>query len=66
MDRLRIVFNGVLSWIGLAIAVAVPIVAAAKSPLLEWREPVYIAAGFAGVIAMSLICLLYTSDAADE
>ena len=55
MDRLRTVFYGVLIWIGLAIAVAVPIVAAAMSPLLEWREPVYIAAGFAGVIAMSLM-----------
>ena len=27
------------------------------SPLLEWRDPVYIAAGFAGVLAMALMLL---------
>lgn len=31
--------------------------AAAMSPLLEWREPVYIVAGFAGIVAMSLLLL---------
>ena len=36
-------------------AVVVTKAAAAASPLLAWREPVYIAAGFAGVIAMSLL-----------
>ncbi|MGJ8570747.1 MAG: ferric reductase-like transmembrane domain-containing protein [Hoeflea sp.] len=44
-----------LVWAVLVIAVAVPIVAAADSPLLAWREPVYIAAGFAGVVAMALL-----------
>lgn len=44
-----------LVWAGLMIAVAVPIAAAAASPLLAWRDPVYIAAGFAGVVAMALL-----------
>ncbi len=44
-----------LIWIALASAIAVPIAAAAASPLLAWRDPIYIAAGFAGVIAMTLV-----------
>ncbi len=44
-----------LIWAALAAAVAVPITAAATSPLLAWRDPVYIAAGLAGVIAMALM-----------
>ncbi len=44
-------------WAALAAALVVPIAAAAVSPLLAWREPVYIAAGFAGVIAMSLLLM---------
>jgi predicted ferric reductase len=42
-------------WAALAIAVCVPIVAAAASPLLAWRDPIYIAAGFAGVVALGLM-----------
>ncbi|NND50073.1 MAG: ferric reductase [Rhizobiales bacterium] len=45
----------ILIWAALAVAVAVPIAAAAASPLLAWRDPVYIAAGFAGVIALGLM-----------
>jgi Ferric reductase like transmembrane component len=33
----------------------VPIAAAAASPQLEWRGPVYILAGFAGIIALGLL-----------
>ena len=44
-----------LIWCALAAAVTVPVAAAATSPLLAWRQPVYIAAGFAGVIAMALL-----------
>jgi predicted ferric reductase len=44
-----------LIWAALALAVAVPFAAAAASPLLAWRDPVYIAGGFAGVIAMGLL-----------
>ena len=47
--------RSVLVWAGLAIAVAVPMVIAATSPLLAWRHPIYIASGFAGVVALSLI-----------
>ncbi|MEM8852694.1 MAG: ferric reductase-like transmembrane domain-containing protein [Pseudomonadota bacterium] len=36
---------------------AVPIAVAAASPLLAWREPVYIAAGFAGVVAMAILLI---------
>lgn len=42
-------------WAALAIVIAVPIAAAAGSPLLAWRDPVYIVAGFAGVVAMALL-----------
>ena len=44
-----------LIWTALAVAVAVPIAVAAASPLLAWRGPVYIAAGFAGVVALGLM-----------
>ena len=44
-------------WGGLGAAVAVPIVAAAASPLLAWRSPVYILGGFAGVGAMALLLI---------
>ena len=45
----------ILVWTALVIAVGVPIAAAAVSSLLAWRDPVYIAAGFAGVVAMALL-----------
>lgn len=35
----------------------VPVVAAAFSPLLAWRRPVYIVAGFAGIVGMILLLL---------
>ncbi|MEM7089020.1 MAG: ferric reductase-like transmembrane domain-containing protein [Pseudomonadota bacterium] len=44
-------------WAVLIIALTVPLVAAATSPYLAWRSPVYILAGFAGVISMSLLLL---------
>ncbi len=46
-------YRGALIWGALVAAIGVPIAAAAASPLLAWREPVYIAAGFAGIIAMT-------------
>jgi len=36
---------------------AAPIVAAAMSPLLQWRDEIYIAAGLAGVLALALMLL---------
>jgi predicted ferric reductase len=44
-----------LSWVALAAAVCVPMAAAAVSPLLAWRGPVYILAGFAGMIALGVM-----------
>jgi hypothetical protein len=44
-----------LIWVALAAAVCVPIAAAAASPLLAWRGPVYILAGFAGIVALGLV-----------
>src|SRR3954454_10926604 len=47
--------NGPLIWAALATAVCVPIAAAAVSPLLAWRGPLYILAGFAGIFALGLM-----------
>ena len=44
----------ILIWAALAVAICVPIALAAASPQLAWRGPVYIVAGFAGIIALSL------------
>ena len=45
----------ILIWAAVAVAIAAPIAAAAVSPQLEWRHPVYIAAGFAGITALGLL-----------
>lgn len=47
----------ILIWAALVAALAVPIAVAATSPLLAWRGPVYIAAGFAGIVALCLLFL---------
>jgi predicted ferric reductase len=44
-----------LIWAALALAIGVPIAAAAASEQLAWRGPVYILAGFAGIIALGLV-----------
>lgn len=46
-----------LIWLGLIAVVVIPLVAASQSPLLQWRDPVYIAASFAGILAMVLLVL---------
>jgi hypothetical protein len=46
-----------LTWAALAAALAVPVIFAATSPLLAWRDPIYIAAGLAGVVALGLLLL---------
>ena len=43
-----------LIWAALATAICAPIAAAAASPLLAWRGPLYILAGLAGIIALGL------------
>lgn len=49
--------RAILIWATLAVAIAVPIAIAGASPLLAWRDPIYIAGGFAGVVAMALLLL---------
>jgi len=49
--------QGKLIWLLLTIALVVPIALAAFSPLLAWREPIYIIAGFAGIFALCFLLL---------
>lgn len=46
-----------LTWALLLTVIIAPVIAAAFSPLLAWRQPVYILAGFAGVIGLALMTL---------
>lgn len=50
--------KGILIWTVLVAAVGVPMAAAAASPLLEWRGPIYILACFAGIASLSLVLVL--------
>src|SRR3569623_3347264 len=45
----------ILIWVALALAVGVPVAFAATSEQLAWRGPVYILAGFAGIVALGLV-----------
>ncbi|WP_375573420.1 hypothetical protein ABWH93_09110 [Seohaeicola saemankumensis] len=49
--------RSLLIWAALGLTIAAPLAIAATSPLLAWRQPVYIIAGFAGVVGMALILL---------
>jgi hypothetical protein len=44
-----------LIWVALVVAICVPIALAATSDLIAYRGPVYIIAGFAGIIALGLV-----------
>jgi uncharacterized membrane protein YhaH (DUF805 family) len=44
-----------LIWAVLAAAICGPIALAVASPLLAWRGPIYILAGFAGIVALGLM-----------
>jgi predicted ferric reductase len=44
-----------LIWAALILAIGVPVALAATSEQLAWRGPVYILAGFAGIIALALV-----------
>ncbi|SEV91377.1 hypothetical protein SAMN04488515_0200 [Cognatiyoonia koreensis] len=48
-------FRGGVVWAAVVIAIAPPLIVAARSPLLEWRDPVYVLAGFAGIVGLSLL-----------
>lgn len=45
----------ILIWVAIALATGVPVALAATSEQLAWRGPVYILAGFAGIIALGLV-----------
>lgn len=44
-------------WIALAAAILVPVAIAATSPLLAYRQPIYVAAGLAGVLGLCVLLL---------
>lgn len=44
-----------LIWAVIAAAIGVPTALATTSPYLEWRDAIYIAAGFAGILALGLL-----------
>ena len=47
--------RNILIWGALVVAILIPTAIAATSPQLQWRGPVYIAAGFAGILAMGAL-----------
>lgn len=49
--------RAVLIWAVVAGTIFVSLGVAAKSPLLAWRGPIYVVAGFAGVLALALVLL---------
>jgi len=51
------VIRSFVVWAALIAAITVPLIAAAASPLLAWRQPVYILAGFAGVLCLGLLLI---------
>jgi predicted ferric reductase len=46
-----------LLWAVLATAIGLPIALAAMSPYLQWRDAIYIAACFAGIVGLSLLLI---------
>ena len=46
--------SALLIWAGLAFAIIMPLAFAATSEYLAWRDPIYITAGFAGVVSLCL------------
>lgn len=44
-------------WIAVVAVLIVPVLAASFSPLLAWRNPIYILAGFSGIFAMSVMLI---------
>lgn len=50
-------FRALLTWGGLLCLLLVPPSAAAFSPLTAWRDLIYIVAGLAGILALSLVVL---------
>lgn len=44
-------------WMAIALSILASVIAAAFSPLLAWRQPIYIMAGFAGIAAMVFLLI---------
>ena len=55
VSRAKSLTRALLIWVAIVLAVGVPLVAAALSPLLAYRDPIYVAAGFAGIAALGLM-----------
>lgn len=51
MPTLRAMFI----WAAFIAALLVPLIIAATSPLIQWRQPIYILAGFAGIFGLGLM-----------
>ena len=49
--------RAVAIWAGLAAALLAPVIGAGFSPLLQWRDAIYVTAGYAGIIGMTLLVL---------
>ena len=49
--------RAILIWGVVGCAIAAPIVLATQSPYLAFRQPIYIAAGFAGILGLGLLLL---------
>lgn len=49
--------GGIAIWAGVLLALAAPIIAAGFSPYLLYRNPAYIAASFAGILALLLLVM---------
>lgn len=50
-------FRKLSIWAAVCAALLVPVAAAGFSPLLQWRQPIYIVAGFAGIVGFALMLL---------
>ncbi|PIB25230.1 hypothetical protein BFP76_01120 [Amylibacter kogurei] len=48
-------YRSFLLWFAFLVAILVPIAASLTSPLLAWREPVYVVGGFFGVMSLALL-----------
>jgi predicted ferric reductase len=57
VGRLPGSLRAILIWTALGLAIAMPLAIAATSDLLAWRKPVYIVAGFAGIVALCLVLI---------
>lgn len=50
-------WQALVVWLTISALIVIPIALAAFSPLLAWREPIYIVAGFAGIAGLAVLLL---------